>query len=79
MQTVGVDVGVYTGGRAFLEITPDGHFYAHEKPKKSVKRSEHTVRYLMDTGDGWVKRDVTAEVCDDIIKSSRVLSQGTMD
>ena len=74
MQTVGVDVGVYTGGRAYLEITPDGHFYAHEKPKKSVKRTEHTMKYLLDTGDGWVKRDVTAEVCDDIIKSSRILS-----
>ena len=51
LGAVGVDAGLYLGGRAFLEISPDARFYGWEKkPGKGV--------------GGWARRDLTAQVCD---------------
>lgn len=48
-QTIGVDGGMYLGGRVFLEIKENGRFYAYEKNK--------------DKGS-WNMRDLTGELCD---------------
>jgi len=50
LGAVGVDAGMYLGGRAFLVITPDARFHGWEKrPGK---------------GGSWARRDLTAQVCD---------------
>lgn len=54
LQAVCVDGGMYIGARAYLELTRDAHFVAHE-------------RYRGDPGSvgytDYQKRDLTSVVC----------------
>lgn len=67
--SVGIDAGMYIGGRAFLEVTPDARFYAVEKQQQ--KRQQHQ-QNKEDGGDletdsdttQWNRRDLTASICD---------------
>ena len=49
MQAIGIDSGMYLGGRSFLEINANGRFLAHEKTKDTKV---------------WNARDLTKELCD---------------
>ena len=52
METIGVDSGMYIGGRTFLKISKYGRFTAHEKLTTGKYR------------DGaWTFRDLTKELC----------------
>jgi hypothetical protein len=68
MQAVCVDAGMYLGGRAFLEITQDGHFRAYEKTGLSKTKKKKYINFnqgnLVPIGDGWFKKDLTSMVCD---------------
>lgn len=52
MEVIGVDSGMYIGGRTFLEITKHGRFIAHEKSMIGGNEDEN-----------WTVRDLTRELC----------------
>ena len=56
MEAIGVDSGMYIGGRTFLEIDKHGRFLAHEKSTSSLQSG-------IGTGTGWNIRDLTKELC----------------
>lgn len=51
MAAIGVDAGMFIGGRAYLEISPDGHFRAYEKDKSSSLKNM------------WKMKDLTSLEC----------------
>lgn len=53
LGAVCVDAGMYAGARAFLEISPNGHFIAHER------RGPPNIT-------PWKVTDLTAKLCSDV-------------
>jgi Calcineurin-like phosphoesterase len=56
LGSVCVDAGMYIGGRAFLEITPDARFISYEKSLKDATQS--------GPSSNWMRRDISSAVCD---------------
>lgn len=54
LQSVCVDGGMYLGARAYLELTKDAHFVAHERYVGDKKKVEY---------DTYQQRDLTKAVC----------------
>ena len=58
MAAVGIDGGMYIGGRIFLEIGANGRFYAHERVTKVLKTSMVNI-----PGSTWIRRDLSETLC----------------
>jgi hypothetical protein len=71
LGSICVDAGMYIGGRAFLEITPDARFISYEKGLGQGQGQGQGQSVGTGTGTGtgtglhqWARRDISSEVCD---------------